>query len=406
MSDGKYALAVKRRNELRKRTVAEVLKNKDFYHIDKIFSTGATYFIIFGQRSSGKTFSALEHALRTYKKTGRTFVYCRRWGEDIVVKNMSRLFDNHDKIIKELFGEEAEMRYFRGAFIIHYNDADKEDETVGWAIALNQAHHVKSATFAKAKIFVFDEFLQLEGEKRLPAEYNNFRHNLSSVLRMADDAEIFLLGNTVSRYSVYFTKLGVNIRALTQGTISTHTIMNDLGEPVKIAVEWCEFNEKIGERTASYLIGSPMAVTGAWEMSDTANIPHTEGEIAHEALLCSIYDSNLQTNLGIFVRTATWKSVENVDNVYVTTPHTRQFLVIRETPRTHRYYHLSTIKDLTYSTWTNLEMMLNDIKEKTSIDIKRELYMGRVFAEDMFIGDSFYNAWLYYSREVGLKVLL
>lgn len=401
-----YAKAVKQREALRKRTVADVLKNKDFYHIDKVLSTGATYMIVFGQRSSGKTFSALEHALRTYKKTSRTFVYCRRWGEDIVVKNMSRLFDNHDKIIKELFGDDAEMRYFRGAFIIHYADEDKEDETVGWAIALNQAHHVKSATFAKAKIFIFDEFLQLKGEKRLPAEYDNFRHNLSSVLRMASDAEIFLLGNTVSRYSVYFTKLGVNIRALVQGTISTHSIMNDLGEPVKIAVEWCEFNEKIGERTASYLIGSPMAVTGAWEMSDTANIPHTEGEIAHESMLCSIYDDSLQTNLGIFVRTATWKSVENVDNVYVATPHTRQFLVIRETPKRSSFYHLSTVKDLTYSTWTNLDMMIADIKEKTSIDIKRELYMGRVFAEDMFIGDSFYNAWVYFSREVGLKVLL
>lgn len=409
MSDLSTAIAVKEKR--RKKTMKEAIANNDFYHIDKLYQTGAKYFVCYGQRSAGKTYSTLEHCLYTYKNSKRTFVYCRRWAEDIVVKNMSKLFDSLP--VEKIFGKGYSIKFFRGAFILHLDDKYQPedddpimDETIGWAICLNSAHHVKSQTFANCKIFVLDEFLQLKGESRLPAEYDNFRHNLSSTLRLAEDAEIFLLGNTISRYSVYFHKLGIDVKKLKQGEIKVFETPNDLGEPIKVAVEWCEYKEAIGQVTASYLLGSPMSVRGEWEIPPTSEIPSCDNEIAHERLVCSLFDYQQSLNLGIFLRNSTWYENENIGGIIAKTPHQRQFLVIRETNRVSSYYHCTTVKDLKYNTYSNLNLMLKTIKEQTGIDIENELNMGRVYAEDMFVADSFTNVWVLYLRNIGLKDLL
>ena len=110
-------------------------------------------------------------------------------------------------------------------------------------------------------------------------------------------------------------------------------------------------------------------------------------------------------NLGIFLRYSRWRTYDIVEGIYTEKFHEREFLVIRQTPKKSSYYHLTMVKDLSYSSWTSVAKMFKDILDKTEIDILNELDMGRVFAEDMFTADYFWHTYLNYQK-VGLRDLL
>ena len=396
------------RDKRRAKDIAE-LKPSDYYNPKPLLGKNGDINVVWGQRSNGKTFSYLKLALENFKDTKRTFVYVRRWAEDIVTKNMTKLLAPLP--IDKIFGEGYVIKYWRGAFTLYDEREDieegdhEEPQVIGWAIALNQVAHTKSQTFVNAQIVILDEFLQLKTERVLKDEFDAWEQTLSTVLRTTQDAKIFILGNSVCKYSPYFTPYGIDPNSMTQGEIKVIDLPNDKGEPTRVVAEWCKYNPKIGERTSKYVRGSKMAKTGEWEIQDVANIPHTDNELAREKLLCSLFDSQMGLNLGIFLRTSRWKTYEIVEGIYTEKFHSREFLVVRQTPKKSSYYHLSTIKDLSYSTWTSWNMMMKDILETTQIDIMNELSMGRVFCEDMFCADYFYHTYLQYQK-VGLRDLL
>lgn len=392
MAKSKAQLEKEKRRE---ESIQEVLTSKDFYNPNKLLGLNGDINIIWGQRSNGKTYSYLKFALENYKKSKRTFVYVRRWAEDIVVKNMEKLMSPLP--IEKIFGKGTSVRFFRGAFWLHHEDGS-DPECMGWAIALNQVAHTKSQTFANAQVIILDEFLQLKTERVLKDEFDAWEQTLSTVLRTTQDARIFIIGNSIGKYSPYFSPYGVDPNQIKQGEIKEIILENDYGEPTKVVAEWCVYNPKIGKRTSKYVRGSKMAKTGEWEIQDVANIPHTDGEIATEKMLCSMFDSVMGINLGIYVRYAIWHTLDCKDGLYVSTPHAREFLVIRQTPDKSHYYHLTNVKDLTYSSWADLSMMFKDIAENCDIDILRELKMGRVYCEDSFTGDYFYHTYVQYMK--------
>ena len=388
----------------REETMNEALTSKDFYNLKPLLEHNPDISVIWGQRSNGKTYAVLKYALETYKKSKRTFVYVRRWAEDVVVKNMTKLLSPLP--VEKIFGEGMAIKFFRGAFLLYdeLND-DVEPITIGWAISLNQVAHTKSQTFQDAKIVILDEFLQLKSERVLRDEFDAWEQTLSTVLRTTQDAKIFIIGNSIGKYSPYFSPYGIDPNKIEQGEIQEIMLTNEVGEPTKVCAEWCKYNPKIGQRTSKYVRGSKMAKTGEWEIQEVANIPHTENEEAYEQLVCTMLDSVMGINLGIFLRYARWYTLESIDGIYTQIPHEREFLVIRQTPKISSYYHLTNAKDLTYTNWTNLGMMWKDIKERVGIDIDYELQMGRVFCEDSFTGDYFYHTYLQYMK-VSIRDLL
>ena len=398
----------KEREKRRQQDIAE-LKPEDYYDPRPLLGKGADINVIWGQRSNGKTYSYLKHALETYESSKRTFVYVRRWAEDITVKNMAKLMAPLP--ISQIFGDGFTIKFWRGAFTLKderelEDEADREpDQILGWAIALNQVAHTKSQTFTGAKIVMLDEFLQLKTERVLKDEFDAWEQTLSTVLRTTQDAEIYIIGNSVCKYTPYFTPYGIDPNSMKQGEIKVIELPNEKGEPTRVCAEWCKYNPKIGERTSKYVRGSKMARTGEWEIQDVANIPHVDNELATEKLLCSMFDHVMGINLGLFLRYSKWKTFEIVEGIYTEKFHEREFIVVRQTPKKSSYYHLTTVKDLSYGTWTNVKVMFNDILDKTEIDIINEIQMGRVFAEDMFTADYFWHTYLNYEK-VGLRDLL
>ena len=63
-----------------------------FYTPTAINKKNATYNLIFGERSNGKTYALLKQSIIDYLKNRSQMAYVRRWKEDITGRRAARLF--------------------------------------------------------------------------------------------------------------------------------------------------------------------------------------------------------------------------------------------------------------------------------------------------------------------------
>ena len=56
---------------------------RKYYSLDAIKKKNATYNVIFGERSNGKTYALLQHGVKEWVKNRSQMAYLRRWKEDI-----------------------------------------------------------------------------------------------------------------------------------------------------------------------------------------------------------------------------------------------------------------------------------------------------------------------------------
>ena len=54
-----------------------------YYNLNTILKTKSTYNMIIGERSNGKTYSALKYGIAQYFKNGSQIAIIRRWQTDI-----------------------------------------------------------------------------------------------------------------------------------------------------------------------------------------------------------------------------------------------------------------------------------------------------------------------------------
>lgn len=402
--------------EKRRKQDLEQLTPDDFFKLKPMMSNDPDVIVIQGMRSNGKTYGVLEYCIRDYKTHGRRFIYTRRLAESITKKNIAELLDPFmvnpyvkTPLIEELWGEGAKIRYNVGKFeVINPDDQDFEKEIIGYVESLSTTGTWKSKYSDAQNIynFILDEFLPLKSERALPEEINSFEQATSSVFRShAEKCKVFLIGNTVSVYSPYFTNFGINTFSMNQqGKIYNIELPNEVGEPTKVAFQWTPSNTKISKQTSKFMRSSKIAM-GEYEIDPVAEIPHTDNERAHETLLCTFFDNVMGINLGIFLRRAVWYSFECDNYRTIQKPNVREFLVIRQTEKTSSYYHLSNVKTLQYNTWTNMDKMFKDIEDNVGININDELLHNRVFSENMFTADYFYHTYDFY-RKLGMRDLL
>ena len=209
---------------------------------------------------------------------------------------------------------------------------------------------------------------------------------------------VWLLANTVSKYSPYFIRFGIDINKVDQGSIITRSIKLENGEILTIALEYCEFNEEASKNISKYSTNA-MIRSGKWDIPETDEIPTVPGSVISEKLLFTIYSEEVNVTIGCFVRKEKWaEMVLNEMRLYVPKYHVREFLVLRTVERRSSYFHLSAEKSLKYTDYNDLGTMLRDIKDNTDIDFEDELHRGRVFCDNSFTGDYFCNAWSKFGR--------
>ena len=196
-----------------------------WYDVSTIYKKGADYTIAYGQRSGGKTYSALRLCLKEFKSAKKRFVYLRRWTDDVNTFACSTLIKQ--ELVDEVFGKDYTVTFRNHIFTLLHEYTDElgnehsDKEEIGYACAISEAKHRKGTNFPNVNIVLFDEFIDMSGENVLAIEYNKFE-NIISTIKRTSKIRIIMLANTVSKYSEYFTKLGINPDHIQQGEIKEY----------------------------------------------------------------------------------------------------------------------------------------------------------------------------------------
>lgn len=263
--------------------MAKRFKYYDIHHLLKDYPN-AHYYVVFGERSNGKTYSALSYAVERYIKSGEQFAYVRRFGEDIRKKNLINLFSGHIEngfITSVSANRWNSVNYTTAKFYLEKQSEDGEheqsDEPMGYAFDLNSMEHYKSISFPRVTTIIFDEFMSRSGY--LPNEWILFVNTISTIVRQRSNIKIIMLGNTVNKVCPYFQEMGLtHIKDQKPGTVDVYEY-GDTG--LQVACEYTESSAKRGGKDSDvyFAFDNPelkMITTGAWEI---AIYPHLDTKI-------------------------------------------------------------------------------------------------------------------------------
>ena len=254
-----------------------------YYNTNAIDKKNATYNLIFGERSNGKTYALLLKGLKSYIKNGDQMAYVRRWKEDITGRRASRLFAgiNENGEVKRLTKDEfSGVHYWAGKFYLcNYDDNGKpvysDADIICFCFSLSDGEHDKSTSFPNIKTIIFDEFLT--NKLYLNDEFVHFMNTISTIVRKREDVKIYMLGNTVNKYCPYFTEMGLeHVQKMKQGTIDVYSY----GESsLTVAVEYCKSIDNGNSKEANkyFAFNNPklsMITGGAWELNIYPHLPY------------------------------------------------------------------------------------------------------------------------------------
>ena len=277
-----------------------------YWDIHPILSLHAKYNVIFGERSNGKTYGTLNHGLEQYFSGHGKIAIIRRWEEDFRGKQASTMFDSliANKVIHRLskgrwngVHYQSHRWYMCKRDIENPKNVEIDSEPFAYAFALSSEEHYKSSSYPQITTIVFDEFLTRG--VYLPDEFIKFTSILSTIIRLRTNVTIFMLGNTINKYSPYFAEMGLtNIKKMERGKIDLYTY-GDSG--LSVAVEFSDFPTKQKKSNVYFAFNNPkleMVKTGAWELDVYPHLPCKYKpkdiiykyyiEFDHELLQCEI----------------------------------------------------------------------------------------------------------------------
>lgn len=262
----------------KKELVDEVMK---YYSLTNILKCGADYNFIIGERSNGKTYAVLEHNLKDYCEHGHQMGLIRRYAEDFTGARGQQMFAaliENGLVTKYTNGEWTSITYYASRWYLSKYDEKldkviKKAEPFCYGFYLSGVEHDKSTSYPRIKNILFDECLTRE--RYLNDEFILFTNTLSTIIRERDSVKIFMLGNTVNKYSPYFKEMGLlNVPNMKQGAIDVYSFGED--SALKVAVEYCKNNAKGKKSNKYFAFNNPklkMITSGAWELALYPHLP-------------------------------------------------------------------------------------------------------------------------------------
>jgi len=261
---------------------------KKYYSLENILKLDATYNIVIGRRSNGKSYAGLCYGLEQYVKTGNQFAIVRRWDEDFTKQRAASMFagmtcdGNGDNKIELLTGGQWNTVYYysRRWYLAKWDEEKREmvkdKEPFAYGFSLSAMEHDKSTSFPKITTIIFDEFITRGAY--LKDEFILFMNVISTIVRDRQNVKIFMLANTVNQYAPYFDEMGLDrIRQQKPGTIEVYQ-MGDSGST--IAVEYCSDSDKVTKSKISsdmyFCFDNPrlqMITDGNWEIDVYPHCP-------------------------------------------------------------------------------------------------------------------------------------
>lgn len=266
-----------------------------YYSLDNILKTNADYYVGFGERSNGKTFSVKHLILFGYHKYGIDIngylddgtqgAIIRRMEEDFRKGRGASMFNDivnnaelGNILEKETKGKWNNIKYVSYTWWLEKIEDDgtitTDVQPFCYAFAMSSEEHYKSNSYPKIKLILLDEFISRNGY--LANEFTYFTSILSTIIRDRDGVRIFLMGNTISKVNPYFTEMGLTkAKSMKKGTIDVY----EYGESgLKVAVEYTDFPQKKKKSDKYFAFNnSPslkMVTSGEWELNFYPHLPY------------------------------------------------------------------------------------------------------------------------------------
>lgn len=168
-----------------------------YWTIHNSLSYNALFNFIVGARGTGKTYGFKQWAIKDFLKTGKQFVYVRRYKQEL-------------KDIKNFFLDIAEA-FPAHTFAVKGSTFYIDDKTAGYAIPLSTSKIKKSTAYPDVNKICFDEFILDKGVYHyLADEVVNFLELYSTIARLRE-VRVFFLSNALTMTNPYFDYFNINL---------------------------------------------------------------------------------------------------------------------------------------------------------------------------------------------------
>lgn len=211
---------------------------KKYWDINRILEYTADWYVIFGQKSNGKTYGIIRYAIENFFKTGLPSVYLRRYKEELTEFNIQKVFSPHSELVFKLSdGKYNCIQYFRRKAYLAKVDGDKitrSKKPIFYTYALTTFEKENGGDIGETFLIFFDEFFTRENY--LTDEMTKLYTCISNIVRDRVGTKIFLAGNSVNFHAPFFNEIGVNLKDLKQGYINE--VNFETG--TRVVIEWCD----------------------------------------------------------------------------------------------------------------------------------------------------------------------
>ena len=251
-----------------------------YYSLTNILSRDAQYNIIVGERSNGKTYACLKYGIEQNIIKGKDMAYLRRSKEDFTGRRGASMFDAlcaNGEIKKISKGEWTDIYYYSSRwFLCRYDEKGNRitaEKPFCYGFALSTSEHDKSNSYPNITTIVFDEFITRQ--YYLVDEFTILANVISTIIRQRTDVKIFMLGNTVNKYSCpYISEMGLkHFRDMKPGDIDVYKYGDS---DLRVAIEYCKPNKKGKPNNYYFAFNNPklqMITNGSWEMEIYPHLP-------------------------------------------------------------------------------------------------------------------------------------
>lgn len=198
------------------------------------------YFVLCSERSIGKTTNVILFGMIAHEIHGTQIQYIRQSDNMLEPKNMRQLFDTilkFDYVSKVTKNKWSSVFYYaRGWYYCNRDDSgkvtDQDNKPFMFCLAINRNMIYKSTyNSPDGDVVIFDEFVS----KYTPQdEFVDFCDLVKTIIRERKSPIIFMLGNTIDRYHIYFSEMEL-LNITTTMPLGNHTeTVTSKGTPIYI----------------------------------------------------------------------------------------------------------------------------------------------------------------------------
>lgn len=211
-----------------------------WYSLDNILKYDAQYYMIFGERSNGKSFAVDKYIIDKFFREGKQFGFIKRYEEDIKAKYMNEVFNPLEDYILSEYGHH--IKFYRGNWLVYEEGTEgklADCKVMGYAFSLANVNRTKATSYPLIDTLLFEEFMSIDCTY-LNDELNLFLNLISTVARYRHNVKIFMLANAISKFSPYSEALKIRLHRLKKGEIVTREYKDEKGFTTKFAIERSE----------------------------------------------------------------------------------------------------------------------------------------------------------------------